>query len=202
MTRCFYILYIIPVLCFSQNEKTSLKQTKYFTSAEIALKNNTIDKALSSFGKIKKWDSTSFEGKIATRRIDSLKSILRNNLIDGIEGIWKWEASGTNWGIDKNTSINNVDQYIEISGNSLLIYDLDKKTLEKKLVQKELLIFSNLTEIYPYYFDFEYSNGEFWRYTIKDNGQTLHLKHTGNLTENSRNVIDCGNKEITYSKVK
>lgn len=182
-------------------ENTSTRQTKYLLLAETALDNNDLNRALSAFGLIKRWDSTSVMGQSAGKKIDSLKKTERSRILGEIQGVWKWEVTGSNWGVGSSAATNNANRYIEISDNEMKVYEIDSTSLEKNMIQEEKLHFSNISDWFPFYLDFKYTTGEFWRYRLKDNGQTLHTMHTGNLTENSRNVIDCGNQEIEYKKV-
>lgn len=193
--------------CYAQSEEQKEKikqyQIEWTNKAEHNILDGQIDKAFIAYGFVKNIDSLTEKGKIASRKADSLKIIVRNELKSNIIGTWKWKNSGSNWGISETNNDSQKNKILIISENSLSFYETDKLTNKTEHIKTEKLKFNNKTGMFPSFWELVYSDNQIWSFRLKNDGQVLHLTNTGEVTENnSRTEIVCGNLELTYERIK
>lgn len=208
MKNVLKILILLSIsFCYAQSEEQKEKikqyQIEWTNTAEQNILDGQIDKAFIAYGFVKDLDSLTEKGKIASRKADSLKTIVRSELKSNIIGTWKWKNSGSNWGISETNNESKKEKILIISEKSLSFYETDKLTNKTKYIKTEKLIFNDKAGMFPSYRELVYSDNQIWSFELKNDGQVLHLKNTGEVTKNnSRTEIVCGNLELTYERIK
>lgn len=193
---------------FSQTKETKEDIEKYQTEwtqgAEERVRNNELAKAFVSYGLIKQMDSTTKLGKSASRKVDSLKRILRKDLKSNLIGTWRQKYSGSVGGIIRETSKESTaDHILIISKNSLAFYTTDKSTEKTQHIKTEVFKFNTIAGGLPSFHELVFADQQIWSFRIQDNGLSLHLVHTGEIIENnSRTEIVSGNAQIIYERIK
>lgn len=201
------LILLLISFCYAQSEEQKEKikqyQIEWTNKAEQNILDGQIDKAFIAYGFVKNIDSLTEKGKIASRKVDSLKIIVRNELKSNIVGTWKLKNSGSNWGISEANNDSEKDKILIISENSLSFYETDKLTNKTEHIKTEKIKFNNRAGMFPSFWELVYSNNQIWSFRLKNDGQILHLTNTGEVTENnSRTEIVCGNLELIYERIK
>ncbi len=201
------ILILVTNFCLAQKKGQEKRnadfQNKWMKTAEESLRNNEISKAFVAFGYVSLIDSLSEKGKIAHTKVDSLRSILRAELVKNFTGTWKWKNTGSNWGISDTNKDVKKDKILIISDESLFFYEVDKKTNRRRLIKHEKITFNNIQGMFPSFSELIYSDNQIWGYSLKNDGKILHVTNTGELNKNNnRTEIVCGNTEMIYERIK
>lgn len=135
--------------------------------------------------------------KIAIKKADSLKSILRQNKINKLIGNWKWIPKDGNWALRGD---NLVGKMIKISTDEIQFFELYQNSKEWKLVQIEKNKFSENPESYSFT-EILYTNNEIWDYNIYANTGELIAYYVGEKIEDNYTQLVCGNQKLFYFKL-
>ncbi|MNQ41734.1 hypothetical protein D3C85_554210 [compost metagenome] len=197
--KIFVVVFLLSISVFSQNNNdTEVLQTKEFNSANEYLKNSYLETAMNSFYYANRLNSKTLIGSISAKRADSLKIILRKNLITELAGNWKMFDDVPSW-VMREDSI--VGKMIQINGNEIQFYELIKKATHWKLIKTEKILYSDSLSSDSSYSELIYSNNEIWQYSIDEKTGYLNLTYTGDKTETGRTEIICGTVTKTYFKL-
>ncbi|MEA9415747.1 hypothetical protein [Flavobacterium sp. PL02] len=144
-------------------------------------------------------------GQIAYKKYDSLKSIVRENLLKNISGNWKKISTDSNWVMPDENGL--IGEMLTINSNEILFFELYKKSKEWCFIKTEPVIFCKKAEIATYidydsnFTEFVYKNKEVWRYSIDENSGILNAYFIGFETENGVSEMICGNSHFQYFKL-
>ncbi|WP_397362022.1 hypothetical protein [Olleya sp. R77988] len=201
MNRIVLLIFLsLSFNSWSQDLKKEKRQLDYYEKSNKYLSESDLEKARLTLYFSYQANPESELGKTALKKSDSLKAVIRNELIQKIQGNWKWKNTGTNWGIEKTAEENNIEKIVEIKGLQLSFYEIDKN--EKKLIQSEIIEFINEEKMIPSSTDILYSDNQIWRFDLKDDNQILKMVNSGENNTNGRTVIVCGNEELTFERIK
>ncbi|KQX15916.1 hypothetical protein [Flavobacterium sp. Root420] len=197
--KIFAVAFLLSIPVFSQdNNDTEDLQTKEFNLANEYLKNAYLTTAINSFYYVNRLNSKTLIGNISVKRADSLKIILRKNLITELTGNWKMFDDVPSW-VMREDSI--VGKMIQINSNEIQFYELIKNAKSWKLVKPEKILYSDSLSGDSSYSELIYSNNEIWQYSIDEKTGYLNLTYTGDKTETGRTEIICGTVTKTYFKL-
>jgi hypothetical protein len=135
--------------------------------------------------------------RIAIKKSDSIKAIIRNNKINELVGSWKWISQDGNWAIRDDGL---VGKMITINPTEILFFELYKKSKKWELIKKETIHFSEKSELYSFA-ELVYSNKEIWDYTINKESGELKAFYIGEENELGFSEMICGNLEFRYFKL-
>jgi len=135
--------------------------------------------------------------RIAIKKSDSIKAIIRNNKINELVGSWKWISQDGNWAIRDDGL---VGKMITINPTEILFFELYKKSKKWELIKKETIHFSEKSELYSFA-ELVYSNKEIWDYTINKESGELKTFYIGEENELGFSEMICGNREYYYFKL-
>lgn len=174
-------------------------QEAFMKTAKKWMLKKQLGKAYFSYQLAIQEDSTSNKGKIALHKSDSLKTILRTELIVDIQGTWKQRATSSNWG-NKSDKTHKV---LVISNNTILFYEIDKKNKKSELIKREQIEFNNIPDLWPTYAELIFSDRQIWNISVSSNKKYLTMKKTGKMIDKkTRNQTVCDNTSISYEKIK
>ena len=194
--KIFAVAFLLSIPVFSQdNNDTEDLQTKEFNLANEYLKNAYLTTAINSFYYVNRLNSKTLIGNISVKRADSLKIILRKNLITELTGNWKMFDDVPSWVMREDRI---VVKMIQININEIQFYELIKNAKSWKLVKPEKILYSDSLSGDSSYSELIYSNNEIWQYSIDEKTGYLNLTYTGDKTETGRTEIICGTVTKTY----
>lgn len=197
--KIFAVAFLLSIPVFSQNNNdTEDLQTKEFNLANEYLKNAYLTTAINSFYYVNRLNSKTLIGNISVKRADSLKIILRKNLITELAGNWKMFDDIPSW-VMREDSI--VGKMIQINGNEIQFHELIKNAKNWKLIKTEKILYSDSLSGDSSYSELIYSNNEIWQYSLDEKTGYLNLTYTGDKTETGRTEIICGTVTKTYFKL-
>jgi hypothetical protein len=197
--KIFAIVFLLSIPVFSQNNNdTEDLQTKEFNLANEYLKNAYLTTAINSFYYVNRLNSKTLIGNISVKRADSLKIILRKNLITELAGNWKMFDDIPSW-VMREDSI--VGKMIKIDSSEIQFFELIRNAKNWKLTKTEKILYSDTLSSESSYSDLIYSNNEIWNYHINEETGYLDLTYTGDKTESGRTEIICGITTKTYFKL-
>jgi hypothetical protein len=197
--KIFAVAFLLSIPVFSQNNNdTEDLQTKEFNLANEYLKNAYLTTAINSFYYVNRLNSKTLIGNISVKKADSLKIILRKNLITELTGNWKMFDDVPSW-VMREDSI--VGKMIQINSSEIQFYELMKNAKSWKLIRPEKILYSDSLSGDSSYSELIYSNNEIWQYSIDEKTGYLNLTYTGDKTETGRTEIICGTVRKTYFKL-
>ena len=136
MRKIFILItFLISVHSFSQDAKIVAYQKERFEYAISFLEKSEIEKAADLFSYVQHLNPNNDLGKIASRKVDSLKPIIRKRFVEKINGKWKVVKENL------NSSFANIDEYILIENYQISFYEQNKNSEQMILVRKEKMKF-------------------------------------------------------------
>jgi len=190
------LLLTFSVTLFAQEEKFN-----FFEEAQKAFKNNDLKRAHGLFSLAQKFDSKQENVSISFKKADSLKVVLRKNLIEAITGNWKM-VTPESWAL-REPSDSIVGKMITIEKNEILFYELYPKAKKWNLVRTEHLVFSEKINMSTDPLLIVYANKDVWEYYVDEISGNLIAYYVGQENENEETISElvCGNPKVTYYKL-
>ncbi|UTN04102.1 hypothetical protein L0669_22590 [Flavobacterium bizetiae] len=200
ITITFLLLFALN--SWSQNDqKIWLQENKYILGLSYFQKkqyNKAIEPLLFAY----KINPESEIGKKSKNKIDLLKPIARENLINKIVGTWNLNGNEPIW-IRKDSEKNKLnDTLMVITNQEIAYYVKNIKTKETKLIKTDKIEFYDGFDSNNSVTEMVNSEKELWTYIVDESLNGLRIIHTGNVTSSGREVIDIDNKEAYYSRIK
>jgi hypothetical protein len=187
---------------WSQNDqKIWLQQNKYNLGLSYFKKKqytNAIEPLLFAY----KINPESEIGKKSKSKIDILKPIVRENLINKIIGTWN--LSGNELiSICRDPKSNKLnDTLMVITNQEIAYYVKNIKTKEMRLLKTDKIEFYDGFDTINSVTEMVNSENELWTFIVDESLKGLRLIHTGNATSSGRELIDIDNKEAYYTRIK
>lgn len=198
----FFIVLLIVSKSIAQNDpKTAFQKSRY----ELALsyyKKADFEKALDLFHFASKIKPETAIGQESIKKVDTLKTVLRENIMAHAVGTWKMAGDKPIWATTQPQPEKDFDELIDINQKEILFYQVNKKTKEKKTIKSEELIYYNKEESDAMFSDIILSDGTIWNCMINQNADELHVINVGKKDENGFEKIESDNMELFYTKVK
>lgn len=202
-TKLFIIVLFISFKNFAQNgSKIAFQKSRYELALE-SYKKTDYKKAIDLFYVASKIKTDNEIGQESIKKVDSLKTILRENLLKKAVGTWKMVGDKPVWAVKQNETMSeeNIDELIDITENEILSYELNKKTKEKKLIKSEKLVYYNKEKCDALFSDIILSDGTIWKCMINESSDELHVINVGKTGEAGVEKITTDNEERFYIKV-
>lgn len=196
------IILLLSIHCIAQDDAKAKFQKNKYEMAVSCYKKADFKNALDLYSVASKIRPENDLGKESIKKVDTLKKILRKEILDEALGIWKLIGDKPVWSVSTESDLKNalVEESIEINKTQILFYAQDKKTLAKKLLKTENLVFYNKDESDSLFSAIILSDGTVWNWTIDENGRTLHIINIAKKTEKGVEKIETNNLERFYSK--
>ena len=196
------VFLLLAISTFAQNDAKAKFQKNKYELAISYYKKSDFKNALDLFSVASKIRPENELGQESIKKVDTLKSILRKDIMEKAVGIWKMTGDKPVWAVKTaNDSQKQVDEFVEITQNKIVFYEQDKKTLAKKIVKTEDLIYYNRDKSDSLFSAIILSDGTIWNCTISENANTLHVINIAKQTEKGVEKIENENPEYFYMKI-
>lgn len=201
------VLLLIVIFIYSKNfaqnnSKIAFQKNRYDLAVSYYAKSD-YKKAIDLFYIASRIKPDNEIGKESVEKVDTLKALLRENIMTQASGTWKMIGDKPIWAIKQtsNAVVKDFDEIIEINQDEILFFELNKKTKVKKSVKSEKLTYYN-EDSNSLFSNIILSDGSIWNCTIDEKATELHVINVGKKTENGFEKIESDNKELFFVKVK
>lgn len=201
--KLIVIVLLFTSYVFSQNDPKSAFQRGKYELAISYYKKADFVKAIDLFYIASKLKPENEIGQESIKKVDSLKEILRKNIISQAVGTWKKVGDQPIWA-SKTAAIESTSEFeeiIEVNENEIVFYQVDKKTKEKKLLKKENLVYNDKNGSASLFSEIILADGTIWNCTINEKGNILHVINVAIEKENGIEKITANNLERYYVKI-
>ena len=199
-----FLVLLFSCTIFAQSDpKTAFQKTRYELAVSCYKKADFV-KALDLFSIASKIKPENDLGKESSKKVDTLKTMLRKNIMDKVIGTWKMNGDKPLWSVDAaaNAAAKTVDELVEINEKQILFYEIDIKTKAKKLIKSEDLKYYNKEQCDALFSAVILSDGTIWNCSLNEAEDLLHVINIARQTQNGIEKITSNNLERFYSKVK
>lgn len=196
------LVLLFSVGLFAQNDSKTAFQKSRYELAVSYYKKADFKKALDFYSIASRLKPENELGKEAAKKVDALKTILRNDILSQIVGTWKMIGDKPVWAQNSGVGQQNIEEVIEISQDKILFFETDKITQTKKLVKSEDLKYYNKEASDGIYSDIILSDGTIWSCILDEETNTLHVINVARKKENGIENITTDNEEAYYVKIK
>ncbi|KAF2342729.1 tetratricopeptide repeat protein [Flavobacterium tistrianum] len=199
---CVLIVLLSTFQFFGQNDpKTAFQKNKYELAVSYYKKSDFI-KAIDLFSLAAKIKPDNEIGKDAESKVDTLRELLRKEILNQVVGTWKRAGSQPVW---STASVNNnqsdFDELVEIKENEILFYEEDKKTKVRKLLKTENLVYNDNNSNVSPFSEIILSDGTIWNCSLNEKLTILHVVNVAVKTEEGIRKITGDNEESYYIKI-
>ncbi|MBL0739180.1 tetratricopeptide repeat protein [Flavobacterium sp. GN10] len=203
MKKTFVLIVLLTTLqFFGQNDqKTAFQKNKYELAISYYKKADFV-KAIDLFSLAAKIKPENEIGKDAVKKVDTLRELLRKEILKQVTGTWKRIGNQPVWS-SNNTSTNQsaFDELVEIKENEILFYEVDKKTNVKKLLKTEKLVYNDNNCNVSVFSEIILSDGTIWNCSLNEKSNILHVINVAVKTEEGVQKIKSDNEESYYVKI-
>ncbi|MCC9016566.1 MULTISPECIES: hypothetical protein [Flavobacterium] len=199
--KLFFIVLLISFKSFAQNNpKIAFQKSRYELALDYYEKAD-YKKAIDLFYIAFKIKPDNEIGQESIKKVDTLRTVLREHLLKQAIGTWKMVGDKPVWAANQNNAASQKDfeELIEIKDNEISSYEKNKKTQEKKLIKSEKLVYYNKEKSDALFSDIILSDGTVWNCTI--NGNELHVINVAKKGDGGIEKITDNNTERFYIKV-
>ncbi|WP_456313182.1 hypothetical protein [Pseudomonas shirazensis] len=196
------VFLLLSIRMMAQNDAKAKFQKNKYEMAISCYKKADFKNALDLFSVASKVKPENELGKESIKKVDTLKNILRKDMMEKAFGTWKMKGDKPIWSVDAESTSKTVliDKIIEINQNQISFYEQDKKTLVKKLIKTEKLVFYNKDQSDSLFSAIILSDGTIWNCTVDEDSSVLHVINIAKQTENGIEKINTDNLERYYSR--
>ncbi|KAF2517214.1 outer membrane protein assembly factor BamD [Flavobacterium foetidum] len=199
--KLLLIVLLFTSQIFAQNDpKTAFQKGKYEAAISYYKKADYV-KAIDLFSLAAKIKPENQIAQEAVKKVDTLREILRKNILDQAIGSWKKSGDHPVWASTNVDNTSGVDEIIEISKDEILFYEVDKKTKAKTLIKKENLIYNDENSLVSLFSEIILSDGTIWNCQINEKSNVLHVINIAVKTENGIQKINTDNLERYYVRI-
>ncbi|WP_431242576.1 hypothetical protein ACQ9BO_22570 [Flavobacterium sp. P21] len=196
------LAFLLSLKCFAQNDsKTAFQKSRYELAVSYYQKAD-FRKALDLFSIASRLKPENELGKESAKKVDALKTILRNDALSRIVGTWKMTGDKPVWAQAKGISQNETEEIIEINQDKILFYETNQKTQIKKLIKTEDLKYYNKDACDGVFSDIILSDGTIWTCLLNEETNVLHVINVARKKETGVEKITENNEEAYFVKVK
>jgi hypothetical protein len=202
MKKIFVLLVLLTTSQFfgQSDQKTAFQKSKYELAVSYYKKADFV-KAIDLFSLAAKIKPDNEIGKDAVNKVDTLRGLLRKEILNHAVGTWKRTGSQPVWSAVANNNQSDFDELIEIKQREILFYEVDKKTKVKKLLKTENLVYNDNNSTVSVFSEIILSDGTIWNCSLNDKSDILHVVNVAVKTENGIEKIKNDNEESYYVKI-
>ena len=195
MRNYLLLLTFFSISCFGQRDIVERQKHQFETANKSLSEKRSLSEILICYKSAYLVDTESEIGKICLAKHDSIRPILRNQLMKKIIGKWKLESIGSNWGMESKS-----DEIIVITENSISFYKYDDKSKTTTLSRNQKIIYSNTIALMVGYSELVFDDKTLWAFFLNSDGN-LNLENTGEITTEGIMHSVCGNTEMVYKRL-
>ncbi len=195
------IVLLAAAQLYGQNDQKTVFQKNKYELAISYYKKSDFVKAIDLFSLAAKIKPENEIGKEAAKKVDTLRDVLRKEILDQAVGTWKKSGNQPVW---SNTAVSNqsaVEEIIEIKEDTISFYEVDKKTQTRKLIKKENLIYNDANSTVSLFSEIVLSDGTIWNCSINEKANVLHVINVAVKTKEGIEKIKSDNEESYYVKI-
>ena len=204
MKNTFVLIALLSSLqFFAQNDQKTAFQKNKYELANSYYKKADFVKAIDLFSLAAKIKPENEIGKEAIKKVDTLRELLRKEILNQAIGTWKRTGNQPVWSSATVVTANQstFDEVVEIKENEILFYEVDKKTKVKKLLKTENLVYNDAKSTVSLFSEIILSDGTVWNCSINENSDVLHVVNVAVKTEEGIKKIESDNEENYYVKM-
>lgn len=196
------IFLLFSKISMAQNDvKSKFQKNKYELALSYYKKSDFVN-ALDQFSITSRINP---EGEIAResiRKIDTLKEILRKDILEKVNGTWLLTGDKPSWTLKAIEDFKNkkTDKLVEVSHEKILFYEQDRKSKIKKLIKTEDIVYYNTDKSDSLFSAIILSDGKIWSCSLNENSQTMRAINIARQGENGVENIAENNKEAYFEK--
>ncbi len=196
------LVFLITLQIFGQNDQKTVFQKSKYELAISYYKKADFVKAIDLFSLAAKINPDNEIAQEAQKKVNTLREVLRKEIVDQAVGTWKKSGSQPVWASTASNYENQsaIEEMIEIKEDQILFYEVDKKTKEKKLLKTENLIYNDTDSTTSLFSEIILSDGSIWNCSLNEKGDVLHVINVAVKTEDGIEKIKTGNEESYYIK--
>lgn len=198
------IILLFSVKGIAQNASKETFQKNKYELALSYLKKSEYVKALDLFSLASKIKPESEIGQESLKEIDTLKEILRKDVLEKISGTWLVTGDKPIWTLKANEDFKNqkVDKLVEVAQDKILFYEQDRKSKVKTLVKTEDLLYFNDDRSDSLYSAFILSDGRVWDCLLNDDNKVMRAINIGKYGKKGVKKITENNSEVYFIREK
>jgi len=203
MKNTFVLIVLLNTLqFFGQNDQKAAFQKNKYDLAVSYYKKADFVKAIDLFSLAAKIKPENEIGKEAVKKVDTLKGLLRKEILSHVIGTWKKTGNQPTWSTaSASTNQASFDEVVEIKENEILFYEVDKKTKVKKLLKTENLVYNDSNSCVSAFSEIILSDGTIWNCSLNEKSNILHVINVAVKTEEGIQKINSNNEEGYYVKM-
>lgn len=198
------IILLFSVKGIAQNASKETFQKNKYELALSYLKKSEYVKALDLFSLASKIKPESEIGQESLKEIDTLKEILRKDVLEKVSGTWLVTGDKPIWTLKANEDFKNqkVDKLVEVAQDKILFYEQDRKSKVKTLVKTEDLLYFNDDRSDSLYSAFILSDGRVWDCLLNDDNKVMRAINIGKYGKKGVKKITENNSEVYFIREK
>ncbi len=204
MKNTFVLLVLLTTFqFFGQNDqKAAFQKNKYELAVSYYKKANFV-KAIDLFSLAAKIKPENEIAQESSKMVDTLREVLRKQILDHAIGTWKRSGNQPVWVSAQTNSTNETlfDEVIEIKEDSILFFEVNRKTKIKKLIKTENLIYNDSNNTVSLFSEIILSNGTIWNCNIDERTNVLHVVNVAVKRKERVEKIEANNEESYYVKI-
>ncbi|MDX6183434.1 hypothetical protein SGQ44_13195 [Flavobacterium sp. Fl-77] len=197
------ITFLFALQNYAQSDVKKKFQKNRYDLAVSHYKKLEYTKAIDLFFVASKIDPESPIGLESRQKVDTLKTILRKELVNHLQGTWRKTGNEPSWTTKEKSKISSTekDELIVINDKQILFYEQNIKTKERKLVKSENFVFYDKEDLNGVFSGIILSDKTIWTYSVDDTAKTLQMLCVGEETQEGTKKIIVDNPEIYCEKV-
>jgi len=205
MKRAILILIILFSLnAIGQDKKATESQNHWFLEAEKDVDSFNIREAFYAYQFSYKMLPNNELGKKAKTLSDSLRRILRKELIKDLTGNWKLKIYGRIKSESDRNHYERLGKFLKIRNDSIFYYKNRVRLILNKPKSIQKIEFCDLETTFPHYADITHENNKIWSYHIDSTMKRLIIEENGELSKDgkSRSWVGSHPSGYTYYRIK
>jgi len=198
-----FVLFLISTQLFGQDQKEIELQNHWYAKAQEELINKNISAAFTAYYFAYEMVPNNELGKKTLKLSDSLKTLLRKELISNLVGNWKIKIFGRIKTEDDREHYNRLGKLMKVTYDSIFFFKNKKNLKSNIFLSTQKITFCNLNTMFPIYSDIIHSNKEIWNYHINENKNKLTITENGELiSPRNRTEVISHPSGFTYNRIK
>lgn len=198
------IAFLLALQISAQSDVKKKFQKNRYDLAVSYYKKLDYAKAIDLFALASKIDPENPIGLESHQIVDTLKIILRNELVDELQGTWKKTGNEPSWTVTQKNKVSasSTEEIVVVNAKKMEFYEQDLETNERKLLKSEDLVFYDKEELNGLFSDIILADGTIWSYIVDEAARTLRVVYVGKETEDGIEKVVSDNPEIYYIRPK
>ncbi|SEN89086.1 hypothetical protein SAMN05444671_2363 [Flavobacterium sp. CF108] len=202
-----YLILIILLFSVKSIAQNATKETFQKNKYELALsylKKSEYVKALDLFSVVSKIKPENEIGQESLKEIDTLKEILRKDILEKISGTWLVTGDKPIWTVTAHEDFKNqkVDKLVEVAQDKILFYEQDRKSKVKTLIKTEDLLYFNTDRSDSLYSAFILSDGRVWDCLLNEDNKVMRAINIAKYGKKGVKKITENNPEVYFVRTK